>query len=137
MKALWTDDVAGFDGEYVHLAPSWSWPKPVQRRRPAGPASAARAGPKLFAHIAEYADGWIPIGGAGVAGGAARAARAPCEAAGRDPAELRIVPFGTVPDPGKLDYYAAIGIDEVVLRIPGGGADEILPVLDEYAALND
>jgi hypothetical protein len=47
------------------------------------------------------------------------------------------VPFGTFPDPGKLDYYAEIGIDEVVLRVPGGGADEILPVLDEYAALNN
>ena len=28
------------------------------------------AGPKLFAHIAEYADGWMPIGGAGM--------KAPC-----------------------------------------------------------
>ena len=34
------------------------------------------AGPKLFAHIAEYADGWIPIGGAGLTRGPARAAAA-------------------------------------------------------------
>jgi hypothetical protein len=45
------------------------------------------------------------------------------------------VPFGTFPDPGKLDYYESIGIDEVILRIPNTGADDILPVLDEYAAL--
>jgi probable F420-dependent oxidoreductase len=135
MKALWTDDVASFDGEFVHLEPSWSWPKPVQ---PGGPPIllGGAPGPKLFAHIAEYADGWIPFGGARVRA-ALPGLHAAMEAAGRDPKELRIVPFGTFPDPGKLDYYAEIGIDEVVLRVPGGGADEILPVLDEYAALNN
>ena len=30
MRALWTDDVASFDGKYVVFEPSWSWPKPVQ-----------------------------------------------------------------------------------------------------------
>src|SRR5438105_1281905 len=29
MKALWLDDVASFDGEFVQLPPSWSWPKPA------------------------------------------------------------------------------------------------------------
>ena len=60
---------------------------------------------------------------------------APCEEAGRDPASLRIVPFGTVPDAGKLEYYASIGIDEVVLRVPSAGADTVLEVLDGYAPL--
>ena len=46
---------------------------------------------------------------------------------GRDPATLRIVPFGTVPDAGKLEYYASIGIDEIVLRLPGGDADRCSP----------
>ena len=117
MKALWHDDVASFDGEFVHLPPSWSWPKPA-RRAARRSSSAARAGPKLFAHVAEYADGWIPIGGAGVRAALADLDRA-CEARGRDPKTLRIVPFGTVPDAGKLEYYASIGIEEVVLRLPG------------------
>ena len=56
-----------------------------------------------------------------------------CEAVGRDPATLRIVPFGTLPDPGKLEYYASIGITEVVMRVPGGHAERVLPILDEYA----
>ena len=54
---------------------------------------------------------------------------------GRDPATLQIVPFGTVPDAGKLEYYESIGVTEVVLRVPGGTADRTLPVLDEFAAL--
>ena len=133
MRALWRDDVASFDGEHVHLPPSWSWPKPVQAGGPPILIGGA-AGPIMFAHVAEYADGWIPIGGRGV-----RAAlpdlHAACEAIGRDPAELRIVPFGTVPDPGKLEYYESIGVTEVVLRLPSADADTVLRTLDRYVDL--
>jgi probable F420-dependent oxidoreductase len=131
MRALWTDDVASFDGELVHFEPSWSWPKPV---RPGGPPVliGGAAGPKMFAHIAEYADGWLPIGGAGVRAALPDLHRA-CESIGRDPATLRIVPFGTLPDPGKLEYYASIGVTEIVLRVPTGDADTVLPVLDDHA----
>jgi probable F420-dependent oxidoreductase len=132
MKSLWQDDVASFDGEFVHLTPSWSWPKPPAGRPPILIGGAA--GPKLFAHVVEYADGWIPIGGAGVRAAIADLERA-CEARGRDPKSLRIVPFGTVPDAGKLEYYASIGIEEVVLRLSGGPSDKVLPRLDRLAAL--
>jgi len=133
MRALWTNEVGSFDGEFVRIAPSWSWPKPV---RPQGPPVliGGAPGPKLFAHVAEYADGWIPIGGAGMRAALPDLHRA-CEAVGRDPQTLQIVPFGTVPDAGKLEYYESIGVTEVVLRLPSGGPDRVLPVLDEYAPL--
>jgi probable F420-dependent oxidoreductase len=133
MRALWRDEVASFDGEHVHLPPSWSWPKPVQ---PGGPAVliGGAAGPIMFAHVAEYADGWIPIGGRGVRAALPDLHRA-CEAVGRDPAELRIVPFGTVPDPGKLEHYESIGVTEVVLRLPSADAATVLGILDRYADL--
>ena len=133
MRELWTNDIASFDGTRVHFEPSWSWPKPVQ---PGGPPVliGGAAGPKLFAHIAEYGDGWIPIGGGGVRAALPDLHRA-CETAGRDPSSLRIVPFGTLPDRGKFEYYASIGIEEIVLRVPGGGTDSVLPVLDQYSAL--
>jgi hypothetical protein len=135
MPRLWADDEAEFDGEFVRLPPSWSWPKPVQSPWPPVLIGGA-AGPKLFAHVAEYADGWIPIGGAGVRSALPELHKA-MEAAGRDPATVRIVPFGTIPDPGKLDYYDSLGIDEVVLRVPVGGPDVARPVLDDYAKLVD
>jgi probable F420-dependent oxidoreductase len=133
MRALWTNDIGSFDGEFVHIEPSWSWPKPV---RPQGPPVliGGAAGPKLFAHVAEYADGWIPIGGAGMRAALPDLHRA-CEAVDRDPASLQIVPFGTVPDAGKLEYYESIGVTEVVLRLPSGDANRVLPILDEYAPL--
>ncbi len=133
MKELWTKDAASYDGTFVHFESSWSWPKPVQAGGPPV-LLGGMAGPKLFAHIAEYGDGWIPIGGGGIRAALPDLHRA-CEAAGRDPAALRIVPFGTVPDAGKLEYYASIGIEEVVLRVPGGDAASVLPLLDQYATL--
>jgi probable F420-dependent oxidoreductase len=133
MQRLWADDVAGFEGEYVQLPPSWSWPKPKQKPWPPVLVGGA-AGPTLFAHVAEYADGWIPIGGAGVREALPLLHRA-MEDAGRDPATVRVIPFGTIPDPGKLDYYASIGIDEVVLRVPAGDRDAVVPVLDDYSKL--
>ncbi|MEO3828574.1 LLM class F420-dependent oxidoreductase [Actinomadura sp. B10D3] len=127
MRALWTDDEASFAGEFVRFDASWSWPKP-SRRIPVLLGGAA--GPTLFAHLAEYGDGWLPIGGAGIRE-ALPALRRACAEAGRDP--VPVIPFGTLPTPEKLAYYASLGIEEVVLRVTGGDRDTVLPVLDEYA----
>jgi len=131
MQALWRDDPAEFHGEFVDLEPCWSRPKPVQQ--PGVPillGGAATAG--NFAAIADYADGWMPIGGAGLAEALPELRRA-FEAVGRDPDTLHVVPFGTVPTEGKLEHYASLGVTEVVVRVPSGGADEMRGVLDDYA----
>jgi probable F420-dependent oxidoreductase len=132
MQSLWRDDVAGFDGDHVHIPPSWSWPKPVNRNVPV--LLGGGAGPKLFEHIAEYADGWIPIGGAGLSTAIPELQRVVADA-GRDPASLEIVPFGSLPDPGKLEHFASLGVTECVFRVPSAGADVVLPILDRWAAL--
>ena len=132
MKALWSQERAAFEGRFIRFEESWSRPKPV--RQPAPPILiGGAAGPKLFSQIAEYADGWMPIGGAGVAA-ALPALRESVEAADRDPADVKVVPFGTLPDAGKLAYYESLGIEEVVLNVPSAPADTVLPLLDRYAA---
>lgn len=129
MRELWSRERASYKGEFVGFEESWMWPKPVAGRVPVMLGGAA--GPKLFAHIAEYGDGWMPIGGAGIRD-ALPGLREACEARGRDMVE--VIPFGTLPTAAKLDYYASLGVEEVVLRIPSGPRDVVLPVLDEYAA---
>jgi probable F420-dependent oxidoreductase len=131
IQALWADEVTGFQGEHVRFEPSWQWPKPVQKPRPPVLIGGA-PGPKLFAHVAEYADGWLPIGGAGIRGALPELHRA-FEARGRDPATLHVVPMGVLPDEAKLEYYASIGVTEVVLRLPSAPRDAVMPVLDTYA----
>jgi alkanesulfonate monooxygenase SsuD/methylene tetrahydromethanopterin reductase-like flavin-dependent oxidoreductase (luciferase family) len=58
MTALWTRDEASYQGEYVSLAPSWAWPKPVQSPYP--PIYLGGNGPRTMAHAARRADGWYP-----------------------------------------------------------------------------
>jgi probable F420-dependent oxidoreductase len=131
MQALWSQEVAEFRGEFVRFEPSWQWPKPVQQPRPRVLLGGA-PGPRLFAHIAEYGDGWIPIGGAGLRE-ARDGLRAAVEQAGRDFASIRIVPMGVLPTAEKLDYYRGLGVHEAVLRVPSAPRDQVLPVLDDYA----
>jgi probable F420-dependent oxidoreductase len=132
MQALWANDVAGFEGEHVTISPSWSWPKPAGGRVPVLIGGAG--GPKVFEHIAEYADGWIPIGGAGLGEAIPRLRQAVADA-GRDPAAMEVVPFGSIPDPGKLEHFESIGVTECVFRVPTAPADVVLPILDKWAAL--
>ncbi len=130
MQELWSKEVAEYAGEFVRFEASWMWPKPVQQPRPPVLIGGG-AGRILFAHIAEYADGWIPIGGAGLRESLPLLRRA-MEERGRDPDALQIVPLGILPDRKKLDYYAEIGVSEAVLRLPSAPRDRVLPVLDDY-----
>lgn len=131
MQALWAHEATGFDGEFVRFAPSWQWPKPMQKPRPRVLLGGG-GGPKLFAQLAEWADGWMPIGGAGMREALPELRRL-FAARGRDPASLHVVPMGVLPDPAKLDYYASLGVTEAVLRLPSAPRDVVLPVLDDYA----
>jgi probable F420-dependent oxidoreductase len=131
MQALWTRDEAEFHGDHVDFGPCWSWPKPEV---PVPVIIGGGAGPKMFDHVCEYADGWIPIGGAGL-GSALPDLRARWVAAGRDPAKLEVIPFGSIPTPEKLAHFASLGVTECVFRLPSAGRDEVLAVLDEHAAL--
>ncbi|MEU6143231.1 LLM class F420-dependent oxidoreductase [Streptomyces sp. NPDC047081] len=137
MRALWSEEPTAYEGEFGSVRASSAYPKPAQK--PRGPVVGPRtlvggaAGPKLFAHITEYADGWMPIGGRGLTE-SLPLLRAAWADAGRDPAALQIVPYAVFPTPGKLAHYADLGIEEVVVQLPPAGEAEVLRVLDEYAA---
>ncbi|HEY9374595.1 LLM class F420-dependent oxidoreductase [Streptomyces sp.] len=131
MRALWADEPTAYEGEFgVSVRASYAYPKPAggAPRTLLGGA----AGPKLFAQIAEYADGWMPIGGRGLTQ-SMPVLREAWEKAGRDPDALEVVPYAVLPNPGKLAHYAELGCPEVVLQLPPGGETEVLGVLDEFA----
>ncbi|ALV35136.1 LLM class F420-dependent oxidoreductase [Streptomyces sp. CdTB01] len=136
MRALWTDEPTAYEGEFGSVRASSAYPKPAQK--PRGPVVGPRtlvggaAGPKLFSHIVEYADGWMPIGGRGLTE-SLPVLRASWADAGRDPKTLQIVPYAVFPSPGKLAHYADLGIEEVVVQLPPAGEAEVLRVLDGYA----
>ncbi|WP_413758517.1 LLM class F420-dependent oxidoreductase [Streptomyces sp. MMBL 11-3] len=142
MRALWAPEPTAYDGPFGSVRASHAYPKPVQKPRGqsasgqplVGPRTliGGAAGPKLFAHIAEYADGWLPIGGRGLTE-SLPVLRAAWAEAGRDAGALQVVPYAVLPGAGKLAHYADLGIEEVVLQLPPAGEGEVLRVLDEYA----
>lgn len=96
LRTLWSDEVSAFDGELYTVPPSVMAPRPVQ---PAGP-------PVLLGGTAEpalrragrIAAGWVSSSRSSldeIARGA-RIVRESAAAAGRDPAEVRIVCRGVV-----------------------------------------
>jgi probable F420-dependent oxidoreductase len=138
MRALWNAEPMAYEGKFTRVRASWAHPKPV--RGPRGTLTGPRtliggaAGPKLFAHVSEWADGWMPIGGRGLTETLPELRRAWTDA-GRDPATLQVVPYAVLPTPGKLARFADLGVQEVVVQLPPGEEREVLRVLDEYAEL--
>lgn len=131
MQALWSMERPEYHGEHMDLPPCWAWPKPVQQPR-VRTLVGGGATPAVFDAVAEYADGWLPIGGSGL-GTAVPLLREHVARAGRDPASVGVVPFGTVPTEAKLEHLAGLGVDEVVLRVRSGPEDRMLRQLDEHA----
>ncbi len=136
MKSLWTEDVASYDGEFVHLEPSWAWPKPVQRPHPPI-VLGGDAGPKTRADIVEFCDGWMPLGNRHPVVERIALLRATAEEAGRDPDEIEIGVYSAPTDPAKLTELATAGVQRAVLDLPPEPAETVLPLLDEYARLID
>ncbi|MEZ5559047.1 MAG: LLM class F420-dependent oxidoreductase [Pseudomonadales bacterium] len=131
MKAIWTQEAAEFHGEFVDFDPIWSFPKPVQ---PGGPPIWIGANSKwVFERIADYADGWMPIGGLG-SGNMERLTGA-LAANGRKVEDLDLALFGAPTSYDQLMGRIEQGFDELVFSLPDADADTVLPLLDKLAAL--
>jgi probable F420-dependent oxidoreductase len=127
MRALWSDQEAAFDGRFVRFPPAWSWPKP-HGGRSIPVLIGGGSGPRLMEQVVAWADGWMPIGSSGLSEAVPRLteAWAAADRAGRP----RVVPFGVEPTPGKLEHLIGLGCDEVVVRLPSAGRDEVWAALD-------
>ncbi|WP_420451313.1 LLM class F420-dependent oxidoreductase [Ilumatobacter sp.] len=133
MRELWTEEEASFDGEHVSFPPSWAWPKPTQEGGPPV-ILGSDAGPRTAADIAEFCDGWMPIGGRHPLERWDLVVRA-CEDIGRDPETIERGLFFAQPDESRLAELAGDGMSRAVLGLPQGGRDEVLSTLDDLAPL--
>ena len=131
MREIWNNEEAAFHGDYVDFDPIWSHPKPVQR---GGPPIWIGANSKwVFDRIADYADGWMPIGGLG-SGNMERLQEA-MAAKGRKVEDLDLALFGAPPDVERVVGRIGQGFDHVIFGLPAEQADVVLPALDRYAAV--
>jgi probable F420-dependent oxidoreductase len=133
MKELWTKDKAEFHGKYVNFDPCWVEPKPVQ---PGGPPIilGAFAGDRVFARIAEYADGWMPLNEVLPADGRAKLAEA-MKAAGRKPEDAPMTLAHIFPGDDSAESAVAQGYDRVVFMVPSEPKEKVMPLIEGYAAI--
>ena len=129
MRALWSDDEASYVGETRSLEPSWAYPKPHQA---GGPKVLLGGGwgPKLFAHLCEWADGWMPISARPSLRSRLDLLHEAAREHGRDPASLSVTVMGAVEDAAGLANLGAEGVDRAVLTIWTEDESEILRELD-------
>ena len=117
MKELWTKEVASFDGELLHLEPSWAWPKPVQKPHPPIVMGGA-AGPKTIADMVEFCDGWLPLATRHDLEGRLEDVRSALKNGGRDPASFTINTYGTKAVPENIEHLIGLGVNRIVFNLP-------------------
>ena len=131
MKAIWSEEEPEFHGEFVNFDPIWSYPKPVQE---GGPPVWIGANSKwVFDRLAEYGDGWMPIGGLG--SGNMEKLTAAFDKAGRSVQDLDMALFGAPSDIDQLKGRIEQGFDHLIFNLPSDKSDKVFPLLDKYAEL--
>jgi len=136
MRALWRDSEAEFHGAHANLSPSWAWPKPASVPVLLG----CQLTPRGCAEIARWADGWIGYGSDLEQFAAQVAAlRAQWADAGRAATGPLVRPMLGIVDDDALrrsfDRFQSLGVDQVVLDLQAAADDDILAILDRYAAV--
>ena len=130
VRALWTQDVASYEGEHVRLEPSWAWPKPPVPI----PVLVAGWGPTVLDRVLDYGDGWIPI--AGRAGElAVRIDELQRRAADQGRGPLDVTVWHPRPTAEAAAELASAGVSRMLCAVPGGTPEEQLGTVDRHAAL--
>jgi len=135
MRLMWEQEQPEYHGEFVNFDPIHSYPKPVQHPLP---VLMGAHGFRGLRRVVRYCNGWMPV---------EAAVRDPkkeiqnlrnlAEQSGRDPASFDVTMTLARPDPKSLERNREAGVTRVLLALPTGGADAILPRLDQLAKLID
>jgi probable F420-dependent oxidoreductase len=131
MRALWTQEEAAYDGEFVNFGACWAFPKPVQPHIPL--IIGAGGGPKTFGWIARHADGWMTTPGEQDIGGKATALRQAWADAGRPGhPDIRVLVTAR-PSADDFATWDATGVTELLWGLPDAPAETVEAYLDRLA----
>jgi probable F420-dependent oxidoreductase len=131
MQALWSQEEASYDGEFVRFGGSWAWPKPAQQ--PRVPVIVGAGGTeKTFTWIARSGDGWLTTPGETELEAKVAALRQAWREAGRD-GEPQVHVLSGRPDPDMLAHWQQIGVTHVAFGMPDKTADEVVAYLGRLA----
>lgn len=140
LRTAWQNERASFDGRWDSYEESWVYPKPA---RGTVPISLGNAGPVGIEHAARYADEWCPIDASMLndgrkpdVAGAIELFRTKAADSGRNPEDLPISICMLDVRPNRIERYAELGVDRVVIGSPTmrvHDADATLRHLDSVA----
>ena len=134
MKTIWTEEEPEFHGEFVNFEKMWSFPKPVQAGGP--PIWIGSNSKYVGERVAEYGDGWLPIGGR-PGDGTVESVKAACTKRGRSYADLDLALFLAPLNERELEEQLAFGYNHLVFGLPSDSREVVLPVLDKIMALKE
>jgi probable F420-dependent oxidoreductase len=124
MRALWTQEVAAYDGRYVSFGPSWLWPKPVQDPLP---VYVGGNGAQVLDRVLRYGDHWLPNREWDLETRIPELRRR-AEEAGKPQPDVTY--FGADIDPAMVERLANAGVDRILLRLPPAGRAEVEAAID-------
>jgi probable F420-dependent oxidoreductase len=137
MRALWTQPKPSFAGRTVRFTGIDAQPRPVQKPHP--PIVVGGTSPSAFARAVARGNGWygflrdVATAKADLAGIAEARGRA------QRPAALGALEISITPPPSTDEAiaraYADLGVDRLILLLPGRGEDEALRFIERCSAL--
>ncbi|MGN6161831.1 MAG: LLM class F420-dependent oxidoreductase [Marmoricola sp.] len=130
MRAIWTEEEAAYDGEFVSFGPSWAYPKPSHR---IPVVIGAGGGPKTLRWIAKNADGWMTTPReTDIAERAGTLRKLWAEEGREGKPEVRLL-VAKKPTPEDLEDWGAAEVDEMIWGVPDAEPDVVLASLDRLA----
>ncbi|GAB2966476.1 LLM class F420-dependent oxidoreductase [Amycolatopsis acidiphila] len=129
MRALWTDEEAAYEGEFVKFGPCWAWPKPAGEV----PVVVGAAGTeKTFGWISRSADGWLTTPMEDELPKKIALLHRMWRDAGRDGAPEVVVLAGK-PQPETLADYEELGVTELLFGLPDRSPEDVVGYLARLA----
>jgi probable F420-dependent oxidoreductase len=138
LKALWTEEVTTFEGEFHSVRDVRQDPKPVQSPHP--PILVGGESDAAMARVAALGDGWF--GWNHLPDSATEhIARlgTHLDAADRSLDDVRVTvsPYFNDIDEAAVEAYASAGVDELVVFLPAFSAEDVPGALDSLGPLAD
>jgi probable F420-dependent oxidoreductase len=129
MRALWTDEVASYEGRHVRFGPTWQWPKPVQDPLPVYVAGNAE---RVLDRVLRFGDHWMPNREWDLETRIPELRRR-AEEAGKPRPDVTY--FGAAIDRAMAERLARAGVDRILLHLPAAPRDEVEAAVDRAAGL--
>jgi len=134
MQAIWTQEVASYEGRCVRISPMKQWPKPLQKPYP--PVLVGGAGPTTEQRVLAFGDGWMASGrhldGAELAQ-RVEGLQAMAAEQGRGPVPVMLQQ--ATPTAAAIEEYLAMGLDRCTFRVDPGEEQAVVDQLGRLAEL--